>query len=164
MDIYGKIGQRIKELAGRDSEGAVLFSAEVKSVEGESCTIALRGLSVSGVSLTAVNDGRAGRLTVTPKVGSMVLVGDLSGGSLRRLCVVKYSEVETIEVNGGANGGLVNVEALKQWMGDVERDLKTLQRLLMSTPIAGNGAVAGIKFEPATRSVEAKIEDETITH
>lgn len=144
---------------------------KVKSVEGETCTVDVAGLEIDEVRLTAVNDGGEGKLVVTPKVGSVVLMVDLSYGELRDVAVLAYTNVEKIEatveqveLNGGENGGLVNIEQLKSWMGNVESDLTTLKTLLQSSPIAGNGAPAAIVFNPRTQSVANEIEDDKIRH
>ena len=49
-------------------------------------------------------------------------------------------------------------------MQNVESDIATLQALLESSPIAGNGAPAAIQFTPSTQSVANDIEDSKITH
>lgn len=165
------IKEAIRTIAGKGNGGGLFLVGEVKSVEGESCTVEVAGLELDEVRLTAVNDGADGKLLLTPKEGSMVLLADMSGGLLRDLAVVGYTNVErieatcdSIELNGGNNGGLVNIEKLKGWMRDVESDLETLKTLLQTSPIAGNGAPAAIVFTPQTKSVASDIEDTKITH
>ena len=165
------IKEAIRTIAGKGNGGGLLLVGEVKSVEGESCTVEVAGLELDEVRLTAVNDGGEGKLLLTPKVGSMVLLADMSGGLLRDLAVVGYTNVErieatcdSIELNGGDNGGLVNIEKLKEWMRNVESDMTTLKTLLQTSPIAGNGAPAAIAFTPQTKSVASDIEDTKITH
>lgn len=152
----------LRKLGGNG--GSWFATGEVKSVGGETCTVQVGGLVLEEVWLTGVHDQKEKSLVVTPKVGSMVLMADMSGGELRQLVVVGYTEVERIVVNGGEKGGLVNIEELKNWMGNVERDLNTLKSLLSTTPVAGNGAPLGIAFAPSTQSVASKIEDESIKH
>lgn len=166
-DIMGAI----RAIAYGGSGKQVHLVGKVKSVEGESCTVDIAGLEIDEVRLTAVNDGGEGKLVVTPKVGSYVLMVDLSGGELRDVAVLVFTEVEKIEaaceeivLNGGENGGLVNIEQLKQWMQNVEADMQTLKELLFASPIAGNGATAAIQFNPQTKSVASDIEDTKITH
>lgn len=170
MNKTQDIKEAIRTIAGKGGGGLFLIG-EVKSVEGESCTVEVAGLEIDEVRLTAVNDGGDGKLLVTPKTGSLILLADMSGGLLRDLAVVGYTEVEKMEatcgqitLNGGENGGLVNIDKLKEWMRNVETDLKTLKTLLQSSPIAGNGAPAAIVFNPQTKSVESNIEDDKITH
>ena len=168
-DVYTKIAQTLKAMQGVQS--ALLFYAEVTAVDGESCTVSVQGMELSDVSLRAAIDEEEGCLVLEPAVGSLVLVGDLSGGAVRQLCVLKCSRVAKIHgrvdevvLNNGDNGGLVNVQPLKEWMQKVEADFKTLQTALSTSPIVGNGAPAAIVFNPTTSSVASKIEDETIKH
>lgn len=165
------IKEAIRTIAGKGNGGGLFLVGEVKSVEGETCTVEVAGLELDEVRLTAVNDGADGKLLLTPKEGSMVLLADMSGGLLRDMAVVGYTNVErieatcdSIELNGGDNGGLVNIEKLKGWMRNVESDLETLKTLLQTSPIAGNGAPAAIAFTPQTKSVASDIEDTKITH
>lgn len=102
-----------------------------------------------------------GGVTVVPEVGSEVVVVWLNEAMA---VVVMAEKAAKVVMRGGANGGLVNLEALKGWMKNVEEDLQTLQTKLSSTPVAGNGAPLGLVFTPKTRSVESEIEDELITH
>ena len=178
MNRVQDIKEAIRQISGAKGGSGLILVGEVKSVEGETCTVNVGGLELDEVRLTAVNDGADGKLLLTPKEGSMVLMADLSGGNLRDLAVIGYTHIEkgeasfdqiaieadSIELNGGDNGGLVNIEKLKEWMQNVESDLATLQALLESSPIAGNGAPAAIAFTPKTKSVSAGIEDDRITH
>ncbi len=152
----------LKKLGGTGDGWFV--TGEVLNVSGETCSVQVGGLVLDGVWLTGVHDQKEKSLVVTPKVGSMVLMADMSGGDLRQLVVVGHTEVESIVVNGGENGGLVNIEELKIWMGNVEQDLRTLKNLLSTTPVVGNGAPLGIVFTPSTQSVANKIEDDSIKH
>lgn len=165
------IREAIRAIAGGGRGGSLMLVGKVKSVEGESCTVDVGGLEIDEVRLTAANDGAEGKLLIEPKEGSMVLLADMSGGTLRDLSVVGFTNVEKITavcdqitLNGGDNGGLVNIGQLKQWMQNVEADLNKLGMLLKSSPIAGNGAPAAIQFTPSTQSVANDIEDSKITH
>jgi hypothetical protein len=96
MDIYGKIKERIRNIAGRGSKGTPeIFTAQVAVVSGETCTVMLDELPVTEVRLRAVVNGRSEKLLVTPKVGSYVLVADLSGGEYRDLAM-RLKELEWI--------------------------------------------------------------------
>lgn len=50
-------------------------------------------------------------MLVTPKVGSAVTIGSLSG-DLRELVVLQVDHIETIVINGGKLGGLINIGQL----------------------------------------------------
>lgn len=132
MDIYGQIAQAIRDIAGERMEGSAIFPAEVKSVSGDVCTIAVGDLEISDVRLRAVIDGGTDHLLRIPRVGSQVLVADMSNGQFRDLVVIEQSETERIDiaigqttltiedgqitVNGGQNGGLVNISSLETYL------------------------------------------------
>lgn len=112
----------------------------------------------SVVASLVCGDKKKGIIQI-PKIGSNVIVMFYSPTIA---FVVIVDEVEEILINGGENGGLVNVEDLKSWMSNVESDLNTLKTLLSTSVVAGNGLALGIVFNPATKSTE--IEDKTIKH
>ncbi len=133
MDIYGKIAKTIKAMGA--AQGVVLFTAEVDSVEDESCTVKIGTLELTDVRLRAVLNSESDKIVVTPKRGSRVLVADMSGGSYIDLVVLSYSEIEKVEVaieqttytidkdgivmNGGNNGGLINIQELTDKLNDL---------------------------------------------
>ena len=86
------------------------------AVDGDTCTIDLDGLEIDGVSLRPVQDDSNMPLRITPAVGAFVIVADLTEGHLRQLAVIAASEAEKIELHGGDNGGLVNIESLKAYL------------------------------------------------
>ena len=92
MDIYGKIAKTIKAMGA--AQGVVLFTAEVDSVEDESCTVKIGTLELTDVRLRAVLNSESDKIVVTPKRGSRVLVADMSGGSYIDLVVLSYSEID----------------------------------------------------------------------
>ena len=101
MDTYGKIKQKIQNIAGDKSSITCIQSAEILSVKGETCTVKIDTLTVEDVRLRAVINGNNEKILITPKVGSYVLVADLSGGNHRDMAVVSFSEVENINVEAG---------------------------------------------------------------
>ncbi|MDR2652191.1 MAG: hypothetical protein LBC68_07750 [Prevotellaceae bacterium] len=100
MDIYGKIKGKIREIAGKENgyNMPVVFTAQVESVSGETCTVKLDELLITDVRLRAVINDNAEKILITPKAGSYVLIVDLSGGEYRNLAVVSYSEIENISI------------------------------------------------------------------
>lgn len=126
MDTYTKIAQAVKAIVG--SQKASLFTATVKSVDDTVCTVDVGGMELTDVRLRSVVNNDQGRILVTPKVGSTVLIGDLSNGACRDLAVLGFSEAEKaevvigdssvtvesgkVELNGGQNDGLVKINAL----------------------------------------------------
>lgn len=128
-------------------DGGVLhFVGKVKSVEGETCTVEVEGVEIDEVRLTAVNDGTGEKLLITPKTGSYVLMTDLSGGELRDLVVVVYTQTESIEssceqiiINGGRNGGVINIESLQKNLDTLKKYVEAMKKAI-STGFSGVGA------------------------
>lgn len=93
MDKYRKLWELLKPQTGKVIP---LFNAVVKSIEGESCTIELDGLDIDEVRLKATINEEDDYILLSPKVGSMVLVGSLTG-DLSDLAVLKVDQVEKLE-------------------------------------------------------------------
>lgn len=177
MDTYSEIARAIRAINGTNI-GPALFTAEVKSVEGETCTVKTGDFEIPDVLLTPADDGKEGKLIITPKVGSMVSVADLSGGELRRLTVVQWGEVEkiaftadSIELNGGENGGLVNIQSLTDKLNNLEKDINSLKRAFTTwVPVPQDGGLSlknGVASWAAQQLVQTQVsdlEDDKITH
>jgi hypothetical protein len=97
MDVYGKIADKLKEIAGGSVQKCSIFTAQVESVNNSTCTVKLDELSISDVRLRAVVNGNNEQVLIKPKKGSYVLVADMLG-DFRQLVVVGHSEVEEINV------------------------------------------------------------------
>lgn len=177
MDTYAEIARAIKAMTGGNG-GTTLFTTEVKSVEGETCTVLIGELEVPDVLLTPADEGADGKLVITPKVGSQVTVADLSGGELRQLAVVHWGEVEkisltadSIELNGGDNGGLVKIEALTDKINNIEKDINKLKQAFTTwVPVpqdGGSSLKSGVASWAAQQLVQTQVsdlEDDKITH
>ena len=98
MDKYAELAVKLKALGGKPPQ--VLFYADVKSIEGDTCTITYAGLDVDEVKLNASGAEVADKLIITPKVGTMALIGSLSG-DLRDLELLKGYEPEKISYTYG---------------------------------------------------------------
>jgi hypothetical protein len=96
MDRYRKLGDALKGLFPEGSKPLPLFNAEVVSIEGQSCTIRLDELEIDGVRLKATINESGDKLLLTPPIGSMVLVGSLSG-DFKDLAVVSVDQFEKLE-------------------------------------------------------------------
>ena len=105
-----QIRQLIKQIAGQP--GDLFVTGQVKAVDGDQCTVVVGAETFEGVLLTPLVDDDDTKILITPKVGSTVLVADLSEGQRRLLQVVVFSAVQSITINGGELGGLVNVDDL----------------------------------------------------
>lgn len=152
-----ELSNAIKKLAA--SGLMACMNGEIISVDKTEMTCEVSfGDEDSVVASLVCGDKKKGIVQV-PKVGSNVVVMFYSPTIA---FVVMVDEVDEILINGGENGGLVNVEELKSWMSNVESDLSTLKTLLSTSAVAGNGAALGIVFNPVTKNTE--IEDKTIKH
>lgn len=180
MDIYGKIGMKLQEIAGTNGQSPAIFTAQVSEVTGQTCTVKVGELPLSDVRLRAVINTNDEQVLVKPRVGSYVLVADLSGGMLRHLAVVSYSEVDEVSVkidtqtlvvskdgfvfNGGTDG-MVKVGDMVGWMQKVYNDLQTLKTQLSTHPVAGNSAPLGMVFTPTAPSpTKSAFENTKIKH
>ncbi|MCQ2298722.1 MAG: hypothetical protein MJZ81_01155 [Bacteroidales bacterium] len=178
MDTYSEIAKALRKIMGRYGTSAQLFTGEVKSVEGGTCTVLVGKLEVPDVLLSPADDGKDGKLIITPKTGSMVTVADLSGGELRHLSVVQWGEVEKIslssdriELNGGKNGGLVNIQDLAEKLNKLEKDNNSLKQAFSSwVPVPQDGGsslkavVASWASQQLVQTRVSDLEDDKITH
>ncbi|MCM1035531.1 MAG: hypothetical protein NC038_05485 [Paludibacter sp.] len=157
MDVYGKIAQLIKQMG--EPRHLLVFPAEVKQVDGRSCTVSIDSFDLTDVRLRAVVNDEKEQFLITPKQGSRVLVADLSNGDLRDLAVIAFSEVEKIEIdttaevifNGGDNHGLVNIADLHQRLQTLEQAFNSHTHIVnasgtgnMGNPISVSGTAAKI--------------------
>jgi hypothetical protein len=174
-DVYSKIAERLKAVAnkGKLSE-SLIVPAQVKSVSDTTCTVVIDDLEVTDVRLRAVVNGEVEQLLVTPKVGSYVLIADLSGGNYRDFAVISFSEIEEISVkevekiniktenqtlnidkngfvfNDGALGGMVKVDGVTQKINALENDINSLKTIFSSWVPAPNDGGASLKTASAS--------------
>lgn len=153
------------------------FTAKVKSVNGETCTVELEGLTLTDVRLRAVVNGENSKILVTPKTDSCVLVVDLAG-DLSQLAVVGYSEVEKIEVdtdkiifNGGNNEGLIQIKKLTDKLNELVNKFNQhthpgkFSGMIGSIPVSGTIEATSIPMQiPEPFFVKSDYEDTKITH
>lgn len=164
MDTYTEIRNKIRAMTGRKTP--LLLTARVESVDGETCTVSIGSLKLTGVRLRSVVNGEESKLLITPKIGSYVTAIDLSG-ELRETEVVGYSEIEAIDIetmadinirckgdtnidcdgtvtfNGGKNYGLAKVEAVAQKISAIENDLNTLKQAFTTwVPVVYDGGAS----------------------
>lgn len=125
MEALSEIKENIRKIASQTGAGTI-FTAEVKAVDGETCSIDLDGLVLNDVRLRAVVNSENSKILVTPKIGSNVLVADMNGDKCS-LAVIGYSEVDKIEIdcndkiiiNGGNNSGMVKIKELTQKLNEL---------------------------------------------
>ena len=111
MDRYKELAERLKAVTG--GSRTVLTQGIVTKVDGLLCEVKIGGLAVPGVRLRASETEDEGQVLIVPKVGTAVTVGSLTG-DLSELVVLHVDHVETVTINGGRLGGLVNVAELTE--------------------------------------------------
>lgn len=156
-DIYSEIKSKIRAMQGKN--GPVAFIAKVESTDGDTCTCSIGELKLTDVRLRAVVNGEDSQLLVTPKKGSYVTLLDLSGGDMRQMEAIAFSEIEKIEIktsgdiaidcdgiitlNGGDNHGVPKVEKVADKLYAIERDINQLKTILSGwTPVVYDGGAA----------------------
>lgn len=163
MDPLSEIREKIKRIANGNGS-FTCFTAKVTSVDGETCDVELEGMKLTDVRLRAVMNGEDSKILVTPKIGSHVLVVDLSG-NLSQLAVVGYSEVEKIEIdatdkiifNGGNNKGLIQIEKLTQKLNELVIAINE-----HTHPVSGTAT--GTMVNTLSTFSSSDYEDTNITH
>jgi hypothetical protein len=140
------IADAIKK-AARSGTEIYLKLCTVDSVDETARTITCTPLdgtaTLEDVNLQAVVEKKDGLLMV-PKKGSMVAVGFFDKNNA---VVLLYSEIEkivltvdSIEINGGANEGLVKVKELTEKINTIEKDTNTLKTALLGWSPTGTPA------------------------
>lgn len=160
MDEYRRLQELLRGAGG--GRETTLYQGVVKSVEGQTCTVTVGQVDVPGVRLKASETEDKGRMLVTPKVGTAVTMGSLSG-DMAELVVVQVDHVERIEVNGGLLGGLVNIEELTAKINElVDAFNSHTHQVTVAHP---GGTFTTVKpMKAANRFVKGDYEDETIKH
>ena len=171
MDVYSDIKNKLQKIC--QPKGLRLYFAEIVSIQDDTtCTVKLEDdLQLSDVRLRSVVNSEESGIVITPTVGSVVLVADLSGGKLSSMAVIMYSEIDKIEINGGKNGGLINIEDLVSHINTIEDDINNLKTAMSGwtpTPQDGGaalkGAVTSWAGQSITKTKKSDIEDDKIKH
>lgn len=110
MDQYKELATLIKQASSGGSRVTILQGI-VKEVSGVTCTVEIGSLTVSDVRLRASEKQEETQILITPAIGSAVILVSLSG-DMTNLVVVAVDVAESITINGGKLGGLINIEAL----------------------------------------------------
>lgn len=108
MDQYRQLRDSIASLI---PQRAAILQGIIKKVDGVTCTVTVGNIDIPGVRLRASELDNSQHLLITPKVGSPVILGSLSG-DLADLVVLQVDQAASITVNGGSLGGLVNIAEL----------------------------------------------------
>lgn len=108
------------------NKGLTLMEAEVSAVQDTTISAKIQGLEHKNIRLVAGFSGGVGTLIIKPAVSSKVLVADLSNGRLRDLVVLLTEQADTIQINGGELGGLVNIQDLTDKLNGLAKTVNDL--------------------------------------
>lgn len=178
MDRSKEIKEAIKSIAG--VPGMMFVMGKVESVGDETCSVKIADrIVINDVRLNASADGNADNILIKPTVGSMVMMADLSGGELRSLVVIAFSELDTftvkfagdVVIDEGKNEGLVKVVELTKKLNAIEEDINSLKQVFSSwPPIVYDGgaslkaASASWAAQPLKSTTKEDIENPKIKH
>ena len=118
MDNYKELAGLVKAAAGKAR--LTLMQGVVRKVSGLTCEVEIGGIAVPDVRLRASEAATDAQMLITPKMGTAVVVGSLSG-DLTQLVVLAVDQIESITINGGKLGGLINIEPLTQKINELVR-------------------------------------------
>lgn len=163
MDQYRRLRDNLMQMMGFGKE-ITIWQGIVKSVEGTTCTVTFGTLDVEGVRLRASLAENESHLLIVPKVGTAVVVGSLSN-DLSLLVVLAVDEVESITINGGKLGGLINIESLTQKINELVRTFNnhTHQVSTTGSATAQTGTAAAVTSK-ASELNKSDYEDTKVTH
>lgn len=184
MNNSSSIRKLMCEIVGTDRQRISFRLMEVESVNGNLCDAKIGDLVIPNIRLSSTLDGTDKGIIITPAIGSVILVADLSNGELRELAVMGYSEVESvkinigdsqlnitdnlIELNGGSNNGLVKIAELVKKLNNLENDINALKKAFSGwTPVYEAGlktATTSWATQSLTATLQFDLEDTTITH
>ena len=146
-----------------------MTQGEVVAVDGLTCTVRIGDADIEGVRLRASLTERERQVLVVPKIGSSVTLGCLTA-DLNNPVVLQVDEVESITVNGGQLGGLINIQDLTDKINALVDAFNSHTHLL---PVGAVTTAAGSSTNPvnvpAITKKAAKLdrrdyEDDTIKH
>lgn len=163
MDQYRRLRDNLMQMIGAGKE-ITIWQGIVKSVEGTTCTVTFGTLDVEGVRLRASLAENESHLLIVPKVNTAVVVGSLSN-DLSLLVVLAVDEVESITINGGKLGGLINIESLTQKINELVRTFNnhTHQVSTTGSATAQTGTAAAVASK-ASELNKIDYEDTKVTH
>lgn len=160
MNEHSKLKDYIQRVGG--GRPITIYQGIVKSVAGNLCEVEIGNIVIPDVRLKASELDDDGMMLVTPKVGSAVTVGSLSG-DLSQLVVLQVDHIESIVINGGKLGGLINIEALTDKINGL---VDTFNNHTHNVTVAHPGGTFATLQPGAAASTFNKgdYEDETIKH
>lgn len=168
MDPYRELRELLAKIGG--GKATNLYQAVVTALSDITCEVSIDGLSIPDVRLRASTEVDGAQIIVRPAVGSVVIVGSLTG-DLDHLVVLSMDRAEEVIINGGSLGGIVKVKELTNKLNTLEREINDIKQVLSSwTPVPNDGgaslkaAAASWAGKPLTLTRREDYEDTKVTH
>lgn len=168
MDPYRELREHLANIGG--GKATNLYQGVVTALSDITCEVSIDGLSIPDVRLRASTEVDGAQIIVRPAVGSVVIVGSLTG-DLDHLVVLSMDRAEEVIINGGKLGGLIKVQELTQKLNALESEVNNLKQLFASwVPVKGDGGAvlrgllgswAGKRLTPSRRE---DYEDTKVKH
>ena len=137
MDPYRELRELLAKIGG--GKATNLYQGVVTALSDITCEVSIDGLSIPDVRLRASTEVDGAQIIVRPAVGSVVIVGSLTG-DLDHLVVLSMDRAEEVIINGGKLGGLIKVQEITQKLNALESEVNNLKQLLASwVPVKGDG-------------------------
>lgn len=162
MDPNKRLADNIRSLVG--GQKITIYQGIVEKVDGITCTCQFGNVSVSGIRLRASLAADENQMLMTPATGAAVIVGSLSG-DLNQLVVLQADRVESVVINGGNLGGLINIQALTDKINTLVDLFNAHTHLVNTTGTAtAQTGTAEATLQTAQRFNAAEYEDEKVKH
>lgn len=140
MDPYRELHEHLANIGG--GKATNLYQGVVTDLSDITCEVSIDGLSVPDVRLRASTEVDGAQIIVRPAVGSVVIVGSLTG-DLDHLVVLSMDRAEEVIINGGSQGGMVKIQELTSKLNTLEREINDIKRVLSSwTPVPNDGGAS----------------------
>lgn len=179
----------ISLVSGKNLQSMVVGIGIVQNIDEDnrSCEIQINeDLTLFNCRLNAILDDYTNRLLIVPKDKSAVAFMAVDG-KMTDPIVIAYSEIDKVllkigdtelnidkdkvEINGGDNGGLINIEDLVSHINSIEDDINNLKTAITGwTPVAQDGgsalkgAISSWAGKSITKTKKSDLEDDKITH
>lgn len=188
MEKSSQIASLLRSIVGTDRLRPAFLTMEVTAVDGDMCSAKLGDFEIPDIRLSVIKDGSKKGLLISPAIGSIVLVADLSGGEMRELAVIGFTDIDSIdlkvsgadihmernsiELNSGNNGGIVKIEPLKTNLEMLQSFIENLQALTATAlaPLASlDGGASVTAYNSAFQAAKAGVqmqnmENQNVTH
>lgn len=116
MDDYRQLRDYLESIG--KGRALTIYQGIVKKVDGCLCEVEIGNIIIPDVRLRASETDDDGEMLITPKLGSAVTIGSLSG-DLTQLVVLQVDHAETVVFNGGKLGGLINIAVLTRKINEL---------------------------------------------